>query len=208
MKKDVVIEIIEKLIKANPDAKCSLDFNTPFEMMIAVMLSAQCTDERVNLTTPSLFAKYNTPEKMANAPIEELEKLIHPCGFYKNKARNMKLASQKLINDFGGKVPNNMEDLITIPGVGRKSANVIMLEAFNDPQGIAVDTHVKRISNRIGLSKESEPEKIEQDLLKEIPKKYYKDVNHVLIYHGRRICSARNAKCNECSISEICQKNL
>ena len=208
MKKDVVIEIIEKLTKSYPEAKCSLDFSTPFEMMIAVMLSAQCTDERVNLTTPSLFAKYNTPEKMANAPIEDLEELVHPCGFYKNKAKNMKLASQKLLNDFNGKVPNTMEELITIPGVGRKSANVIMLEAFNNPQGIAVDTHVKRISNRIGFSKQSEPEKIEQDLLKQIPKEYYKDVNHLLIYHGRSICTARNPKCNKCPIFEICKKNL
>ncbi len=208
MKKDVVIEIIEKLTKSYPEAKCSLDFSTPFEMMIAVMLSAQCTDERVNLTTPSLFAKYNTPEKMANAPIEDLEKLVHPCGFYKNKAKNMKLASQKLLNDFNGKVPHTMEELITIPGVGRKSANVIMLEAFNNPQGIAVDTHVKRISNRIGFSKQSEPEKIEQDLLKQIPKEYYKDVNHLLIYHGRNICTARNPKCSKCPIFEICKKNL
>lgn len=208
MKKAVAITIIEKLIKANPDAKCSLDFKTPFEIMIAVMLSAQCTDERVNLTTPALFAKYNTPEKMANAPIEELEKLIYQCGFYKNKAKNMKLASQKLLNNFDGKVPKTMDELITIPGIGRKSANVIMLEAFNNPQGIAVDTHVKRISKRIGFSKQSEPEKIEEDLLKQIPKKYYKDVNHILIYHGRSICTARNPKCNECSISEMCQKNL
>ncbi len=132
MKKAVAITIIEKLIKANPDAKCSLDFKTPFEIMIAVMLSAQCTDERVNLTTPALFAKYNTPEKMANAPIEELEKLIYQCGFYKNKAKNMKLASQKLLNNFDGKVPKTMDELITITGIGRKSANVIMLEAFNN----------------------------------------------------------------------------
>ena len=208
MKKDISIEIIKKLIKAYPEAKCSLDFKTPFEMMIAVMLSAQCTDERVNLTTPSLFAKYNTPEKMANAPIEELEMLVHPCGFYKNKAKNMKLASQKLLNDFDGEVPHTMEDLITIPGVGRKSANVIMLEAFDNPQGIAVDTHVKRISNRIGLSKQSEPEKIEQDLLKALPKEYYKDVNHVLIYHGRSTCTARNPKCSNCPIFEICERNL
>ena len=208
MNKDTSIIIIKKLIEAHPEAKCSLDFKTPFEMMIAVMLSAQCTDERVNLTTPNLFAKYNTPQKMANAPIEELEKLIHPCGFYKNKAKNMKLAAQKLLNDFNGVVPNTMEELITIPGVGRKSANVVMLEAFNNPQGIAVDTHVKRISNRIGFSKQAEPEKIEQDLLKLLPKEYYKDVNHVLIYHGRSICTARSPKCTKCPIFEICEKNL
>ena len=206
MNKENSIVIIEKLKKAYPDAKCSLDFNSPFEMMIAVMLSAQCTDDRVNLTTPALFAKYNTPEKMANAPLDELEELVHPCGFYKNKAKNMKLASEKILKDFGGKVPNTIEELITIPGVGRKSANVIMLEAFNNPQGIAVDTHVKRLSNRIGFSKQTEPEKIEQDLLKQIPKEYYKDVNHIFIWHGRNICSARNPKCKECPIFDNCKK--
>ena len=133
MKKETVVEIIKKLKETYPDAKCSLDFKTPFELMIAVMLSAQCTDERVNLTTPALFAKYSTPEQMVIAPLEELEELIHPCGFYKTKAKNMKLAAQKILNDFGGKVPETMEDLISIPGVGRKSANVIMLEAFENP---------------------------------------------------------------------------
>lgn len=204
MKKDDVIHIVEKIKHAYPDAKCSLDFTSPFEMMIAVMLSAQCTDERVNLTTPALFAKYHTPEQVANAPLEELEELIHPCGFYKNKARNMKLAAEKLLTDFSGEVPQTMEELMSIPGVGRKSANVIMLEAFGKPQGIAVDTHVKRISNRIGLSNKSEPEKIEQDLLKQIPQKYYKDVNHVLIWHGRKACTARTPKCSECCVSDVC----
>ncbi|MCI9177539.1 MAG: endonuclease III [Clostridia bacterium] len=208
MKKEIVLNIIEKLKLTYPDAKCSLDFETPFQMMIAVMLSAQCTDERVNLTTPSLFAKYPTAEKMAKAPLEDLESLIHACGFYKNKAKNMKLASQKILSDFNGKVPKTMEELMSIPGVGRKSANVVMLEAFNKPQGIAVDTHAKRISNRIGLSKQSEPEKIEQDLLKQFPKEYYKDINHILIWHGRNICTARNPKCETCPIYEICQKNV
>ena len=208
MKSETILNILEGLKSAYPDAKCSLDFETPFQMMIAVMLSAQCTDERVNLTTPGLFAKYNTAEKMAEAPLEELENLIHPCGFYKNKAKNMKLASEKILNNFNGMVPNTMEELITIPGVGRKSANVIMLEAFNNPQGIAVDTHVKRISNHIGFSKNNEPEKIEQDLLKLLPKKYYKDVNHVLIWHGRNICTARNPKCANCPIYKICEKNF
>ena len=208
MKKENVLQIIDILRKTYPDAKCSLDFETPFQMMIAVMLSAQCTDERVNLTTPALFAKYPTAEAMADAPIEELETLVHPCGFYKNKAKNMKLASQKILKDFHGELPHSMEELITIPGVGRKSANVIMLEAFNNPQGIAVDTHVKRISNRIGFSKQSEPEKIEQDLLKLFPKEFYKDANHILIWHGRNTCTARNAKCNDCPLFDNCLKNL
>ena len=168
--KKVAIEIVEKLKKYYPDATCSLDFKTPFQMVIAVMLSAQCTDERVNKTTPELFEKYGTPEKMAEIDIEEIEKIIHPCGFYKKKKKNVKACSQKLLENFGGIVPQNMEDLQSLPGVGRKSANVIMLEAFHNPQGIAVDTHAKRISNKMGFSNQTEPEKIEQDLLKQIPK--------------------------------------
>lgn len=204
-KKDI-IKIIELLKENYPDATCSLDFTTPFEMMIAVMLSAQCTDERVNKTTPALFSKYNTPEKMANIDIKELEEIIHPCGFYKNKAKNIKACSQMLLDKFDGIVPDNMEDLQSLPGVGRKSANVIMLEAFHNPQGIAVDTHAKRISNKIGLSKQSEPEKIEKDLLKQIPKEYYYDVNHLLVWHGRKTCDARKPKCEECFLKKYCNE--
>ena len=152
MKENIVIKIIEILKQAYPDAKCSLNFTTPFEMLIAVMLSAQCTDERVNKTTPSIFSKYNSPQDFVNIPLDELEALIHPCGFYKNKAKNIKLTSEKLLNNFGGQVPQTMEELMSLPGVGRKTANVVMLEAFNKPQGIAVDTHAKRISNKLGLS--------------------------------------------------------
>lgn len=207
MKKNDVINIIEILKNTYPDAKCSLDFETPFELLIAVILSAQCTDDRVNKTTPSIFAKCSTAEDFANIPLSELEDLIHPCGFYKNKAKNIKLTAQKILDKFDGKVPDNMEDLMSLPGVGRKTANVIMLEAFNKPQGIAVDTHVKRLSNRIGLSAKNEPEKIEQDLLKQIPKKYYKDVNHIFIWHGRNTCTARSPKCESCTIQKYC-KNL
>ena len=189
--KKEAIEIINILKEYYPDAVCSLDFSSPFEMMVSVMLAAQCTDERVNKTTPALFSKYNTPEKMMQVSQEELETIIHPCGFYKNKAKNIIATSRILVEKFGGKVPNNMEDLQSLPGVGRKSANVIMLEAFLDPQGIAVDTHAKRISNRIGFSKETDPEKVELDLLKQIPKEMYYDVNHLLVWHGRKICDAR-----------------
>ena len=202
--KKVAIEIVQKLKKYYPDATCSLDFKTPFQMVIAVMLSAQCTDERVNKTTPELFEKYGTPEKMAEIDIEELEKIIHPCGFYKNKAKNVKACSQKLLENFGGIVPQNMEDLQSLPGVGRKSANVIMLEAFHNPQGIAVDTHAKRISNKMGFSNQTEPEKIEQDLLKQIPKEYYYDVNHLFVWHGRAVCDARKPKCEECPVNMYC----
>ncbi len=207
-KKEEAIEIIKKLKEYYPDATCSLEFTSPFEMMISVMLSAQCTDERVNKTTPMLFSKYNTPEKLANIDIKELEQIIHPCGFYKNKAKNIKACSKKLIEEYDGIVPENMEGLQSLPGVGRKSANVIMLEVFHNPQGIAVDTHAKRISNKMGFSNESEPEKIEKDLLKQIPKEYYYDVNHLFVWHGRHICNARKPKCEECPVNKYCKNYI
>ena len=162
--KKETIEIIKLLKEAYPDATCSLDFTTPFEMMVAVMLSAQCTDERVNKTTPTLFKKCRTIQDFADIDISELEQIIHPCGFYKNKAKNVKLCAKQVLENFNGEVPHTMKELTTLAGIGRKSANVIMLEAFNNPQGIAVDTHAKIISNRSGFSKETDPEKIEQDL--------------------------------------------
>ena len=206
MNKEKAVKIIKILKEMYPDATCSLDFSTPFQMLVAVCLSAQCTDERVNKTTPGIFEKYRTVYYFNNLDIKILEELIHPCGFYKNKAKNLKAASKMIVEKFNGVVPDNMEDLITIPGVGRKSANVIMLEAFHNPQGIAVDTHAKRISNRIGFSSESDPLKIEQDLLKVIPKEYYYDVNHLLVWHGRKICTARNPKCQECKLKELCKE--
>ena len=203
-KKDIA-DIIDILKKTYPNAKCSLDFKTPFEMLVAVCLSAQCTDERVNRTTPSLFAKYDTPEDFANANIKDIEKIVKPCGFYKNKSKNLVNAGKTIVEKFDGKVPENIEELQTIPGVGRKSANVIMLEAFNKTEGIAVDTHCKRLANRLGFSQENEPTKIEKDLCKIIPKKYWKDVNHLFIYHGREICSSRNPKCEDCGLSKYCK---
>ena len=204
MKKSEAINILDILKTTYPDAKCSLDFTTPFELLIAVILSAQCTDERVNKTTPNIFSNHSTPEDFVKMPLETLENLVHPCGFYKNKAKNIKLTAQKLVDEFNGNVPETMEELLSLPGVGRKTANVVMLEAFNKPQGIAVDTHAKRLSNRIGFSKEEHPEKIEKDLLKIFPYEYLKDVNHILIYHGRAICTARSPKCANCPINEYC----
>ena len=204
MNKKQIIELILTLKNAYPEAKCSLDFSTPFELVIAVMLSAQCTDARVNLTTPALFSKYNKPKDFLNLDITELENILHPCGFYKNKAKNVKNMAIMIESEFNGIVPNNMDDLIRLPGIGRKSANVIMLDAFYNPQGIAVDTHVKRISNRIGLSKNSDPQKIEQDLLKIIPNEYLKDVNHLFVWHGRYTCKAPTPNCANCSISHLC----
>lgn len=202
-----VINIIKILKDTYPDAKCSLDFETPFQLLVAVVLSAQCTDARVNLTTPKIFAKYSTPQDFANADIKSIEELFHPCGFYKTKAKNIKATAQILVEKFNGIVPNNMKDLMSLPGVGRKSANVIMLEAFNEPQGIAVDTHCKRIANRLGLSMDSEPKKIEQDLLKIVPKEYYKDVNHILIWHGRNTCTSQKPKCDKCALKEYCNNH-
>lgn len=205
MTKKEAIEIIEILKEYYADATCSLDFNTPFEMVIAVMLSAQCTDERVNKVTPNLFSKYSTPEQINEMEIEELERIIYPCGFYKNKAKNIKAMAREILEKYNGAVPEDMESLMSLPGVGRKCANVIMLEAFNNPQGIAVDTHAKRISNRLNLSKNSIPEKIEQDLLKLLPREFYKDVNHLLVWHGRKTCTSRNPKCHECPVSKYCK---
>ena len=204
MNKKQSVELINVLKKTYPDATCSLDFTTPFELVVAVMLSAQCTDERVNKTTPTLFKECKTIEDFANIDIKKLETLIHPCGFYKNKAKNIKLCAKQVLEKYNGEVPHTMEDLTSLAGVGRKSANVILLEVFGIAEGIAVDTHAKRISNLIGLSKEKTPEKIEQDLLKIFPKDVLKDVNHLFVWHGRNTCVARNPKCDNCTIKDFC----
>ena len=205
LNKDEIIDFMNILKNTYPDATCSLDFTTPFELVVAVMLSAQCTDERVNKVTATLFKKYSTPKAFANIDLAELENLIYSCGFYKNKAKNIKACAHKILSDYNGKVPETMEELTSLPGVGRKRANVVMLEAFNNPQGIAVDTHAKRISNRIGLSTNDTPEKIEQDLLKIFPKEYLKDINHLFVWHGRKTCDARNPNCNECTLKKFCK---
>lgn len=204
MKRYEVIEMIKKLKEAYPEATCSLDFKEPFQLVVAVMLSAQCTDERVNKTTPALFSRCKTLQDYINIDIKELETIIHPCGFYKNKAKNIKLCAKQVLESFNGVVPQTYEELMTLAGVGRKSANVIMLEVFGIAEGIAVDTHVKRIVGLIGLSKNKEPEEIEQDLLKIIPKDYLKDVNHLFIWHGRNCCVARKPKCDSCPINSFC----
>lgn len=204
MNKKNAVELVNVLKQAYPDATCSLDFETPFQLVIAVMLSAQCTDERVNKTTPALFSKCKTIQDFADIDIQELEKIIHPCGFYKNKAKNIKLCAKQVLENFNGIVPHTMKELTSLAGVGRKSANVILLEVFGIAEGIAVDTHAKRISNLVGLSNKKEPEKIEQDLLKIFPKEYLKDINHLFVWHGRNTCIARNPKCNTCPISHLC----
>lgn len=197
-------KMVDLLKEAYPDAKCSLDFSTPFELVVAVMLSAQCTDERVNKTTPYLFKKCKSIEDFANINITELEKIIRPCGFYRNKAKNIKLCAKQVLEKFNGVVPKTMDELTSLAGVGRKSANVVMLEAFGIAQGIAVDTHAKRIANLTGLSNETEPTKIEQNLLKIFPKECLKDINHLFMWHGRNTCIARHPKCDICPINNFC----
>ena len=205
MNKQNAKKIIDILKSTYPDATCSLDFTTPFEMVVAVMLSAQCTDERVNKTTPILFKRCKTISDYVDIDIKELEDIIHPCGFFKNKARNIKLCAKQILDNFNGIVPNNMEDLLTLAGVGRKSANVILLEVYGIANGIAVDTHAKRISNLIGFSNQKEPEKIEQDLIKVIPKEYLKYVNHLFVWHGRNTCIARKPNCEGCTVKNFCR---
>ena len=205
MNKKDAVKIVEILKQTYPDATCSLDFETPFQAVVAVILSAQCTDERVNKTTPALFERCKTVEDFANIDIKELEDFIHPCGFFKNKAKNIKLCATQVLEKFNGQVPNNMEDLMSLAGVGRKTANVVLLEVFGMAEGVAVDTHAKRISNLIGLSNEKEPEKIEQDLIRIFPKEYLKDINHLFVWHGRNTCIARNPKCDVCTIKEYCK---
>ena len=205
MKKNNIKDFVQILKNTYPDATCSLDFETPFQMVVAVMLSAQCTDERVNKTTPQLFERCKTIQDFANIDITELESIIHPCGFYKNKAKNIKLCATQVLENFNGEVPQTMNELLSLAGVGRKSANVILLEAFGIANCIAVDTHAKRISNRIGLSHEKEPEKIEQDLLKIFPQDYLKDINHLFVWHGRNTCDSRKPRCEQCTVKNFCE---
>ena len=205
MKKNNIKDFVQILKNTYPDATCSLDFETPFQMVVAVMLSAQCTDERVNKTTPKLFERCKTIQDFADIDIDELEAIIHPCGFYKNKAKNIKLCATQVIENFNGEVPRTMNELLSLAGVGRKSANVILLEAFGIANGIAVDTHAKRISNRIGLSYEKEPEKIERDLLKIFPQDSLKDINHLFMWHGRNTCDSRKPRCEQCTVKNFCE---
>ncbi len=198
-------KIIIELSKLYDGEKGSLDYTSPFELLIAVMLSAQCTDARVNIVTKTLFKVANTPEAFAKMKVKDIEKLISSISFYKNKAKYIKECSTQIVENFDGVVPSTMEELTTLSGIGRKSANVVMLEAFNNCQGIAVDTHALRLSNRLALSNENDSLKVEQDLLKKIPKKYWKLMNHLFVYHGRAICTAKKPKCNECTIRQYCK---
>ncbi len=197
-------EIMRLLHEAYPDACCELDYHTPLELLIATMLSAQCTDQRVNMVTPALFAKYPDAKAYAEADIDDLQEAIRSTGFYRNKSKNVQNACRTLVEDYDGQVPDNMAELVKLPGVARKTANVVLGNAFNTAEGIAVDTHVKRLSNRLALTKETNPDKIEKALMKLAPKDEWTDVSHLLIFHGRRVCSAKKPDCAVCTISHLC----
>lgn len=198
-----VRSILDSLEKKYPDARCELDYTTPFELLIATILSAQCTDVRVNMVTAEMFKKYNTAEDFNELPIETIEGEIKTCGLYKAKAKNIKKASKAIVKDHSGKVPSSMEELLKLPGVGRKTADVVLSNAFGVP-AIAVDTHVFRVANRIGLVDEKTPEKTEFALMDIIPKRRWSKTHHLLIFHGRRTCKARNPLCQECEIKRRC----
>lgn len=198
--------LLKALKRAYPEAYCSLDHASPFELLMATILSAQCTDERVNLVTPALFRKYPGPAQMAAAPPAELERLVHSTGFYKNKALSLKEASKTIMADFGGKVPRSMEELLTLRGVARKTANVVLGSAYGIAAGVVVDTHVKRVAFRLGLTRHTDPVRIEQDLMKAVPKENWIWFAHALVLHGRAVCDARKPLCGECPVRELCPK--
>lgn len=203
-KKEKVINILEILNEKFGKPECALKYNTPFELLVAVILSAQCTDVRVNIVTSEMYKKVNTPEQFANLPVEEIEEMIKSTGFYRNKAKNIKLCSQQLLNEYNGEIPQEMDKLVKLAGVGRKTANVVRGEIRGLADGITVDTHVKRLSNLIGLTKNDDPIKIEQDLMKIVPRDSWIDFSHYLILQGRDKCIARRPKCQECEISGYC----
>lgn len=203
-KRDRTAEIITRLRAAYPDAKCSLDFRNAYELLVATILSAQCTDERVNMVTPALFKRYPTPEDLAGARPEELEDLIRSTGFFRNKTKSLLGMAAAVTGQHGGEVPAGFDDMVRLPGVGRKTANVVLGNAFGTNEGIAVDTHVKRVSGRLGLTRNTDPEKIEPDLMKLVPREEWTDISHLLIYHGRAICKAPKPRCEECMLSDIC----
>jgi len=199
-----VSEILRVLENAYPRSRTSLQYKNPLQILIATILSAQCTDAKVNEITPSLFKKYPTVKDFAEAEREELEHEIHSTGFYRNKTKSILGAANKIVKDFNGYVPDSMKDLLTLPGVARKTANIVLSSGYGKSEGIAVDTHVKRISGRLGFSSEKDPEKIEQDLLAIIPKKDWLDFNYILVNHGRMICQARKPRCTECPVRHLC----
>jgi endonuclease-3 len=199
-----VLEIIELLEKEHPEAKIALNSTDPLELLVATILSAQCTDRRVNIVTKTLFKKYRKAEDYANADLEELEEDIRPTGFYRNKARNIKKCCQILVEKFNSQVPKTMEEMLELPGVARKTANIVLSNAYGVIEGIAVDTHVRRLARRLRLTEHEDPNKIESDLMKIVPKDKWMKFTDLLIFHGRRICVARKPKCGICVLNKLC----
>ncbi len=197
-------EIYRRLAEHYPDAHCALDFRTPFELLVATILSAQCTDKRVNMVTPALFKRYRTAAAMAEAKPEELEEMIKSTGFFRNKTKSLLAMSHAVAEAHGGQIPDTMEQLVELPGVGRKTANVVLGNAYDKNEGIVVDTHVGRVSGRLGLTKQTDPVKVEQDLVKLFPREQWTMLAHLLIEHGRQICEARRPKCEICFLNDIC----
>jgi endonuclease-3 len=201
-------KIIRLLRKEYPDAKCSLNHSNPLELLIATILSAQCTDERVNIVTADLFQTYRSAEDYSKAPRSDLETAIRSTGFFRSKAKSLQGACTIINEQYGGRVPNNVEALLSLPGVARKTANVVLGNAFGIASGVVVDTHVGRLSQRLGLTDNRQPEKIERDLMDRVPKRDWIDFSHLLIYHGRKICKARAPRCAECVVERLCPSSL
>jgi endonuclease-3 len=199
-----VLEVFSRLKRAHPDAHCELDHQTPLQLLIATILSAQCTDKRVNMVTPLLFQTFPTAAALADAPQEKLEEIIKSTGFFRNKARSLIGLGKALVERHNGEVPDSMDALVKLPGVGRKTANVILGNAFSKNEGVVVDTHVGRLSLRLGFTREKDPVKVEQELMALLPREDWALLAHVLIFHGRRVCDARAPKCDICALSEIC----
>lgn len=207
-KKQLTLKSVEALKEAYPEAICSLVYSDPLQLLIATRLSAQCTDARVNLVTPELFSKYKTLDDLANAEVEDVERIIRSCGFYHDKARDIVGIAKKIKSDFGGKVPSSIEELTSLPGVGRKTANLIMGDVFHAPSSVVTDTHLIRISNRIGLVDTKDPKKVEFELRKLLPPDESNDFCHRTVLHGRAVCTARKAHCDICTLKDFCKKKI
>jgi endonuclease III len=197
-------EVYDLLAEEYPDATCALTHRSPFELTVATILSAQCTDERVNMVTPVLFQEYPDPESLAGARQEDVEEIVHSTGFFRNKAKNLIGMAERVVEEHGGRIPRTMKELSALPGVGRKTANVILGNAFGIDEGVVVDTHVKRLSNRLGFTRHDDPVKVEKDLVKIFPRERWTMLAHLLIFHGRAVCVARKPRCEACVVSHLC----
>ncbi|EKQ70502.1 DNA-(apurinic or apyrimidinic site) lyase [Leptolyngbyaceae cyanobacterium JSC-12] len=202
--KQRALEVLARLKALYPDAKCSLNFETPVQLLIATILSAQCTDERVNKVTPELFRRFPDAAAIASAELSDIENLVKSTNFFRNKAKNIQGACRLIMERYGGEVPQTMEELLTLPGVARKTSNVVLANAFNINMGVTVDTHVKRLSYRLGLTKHTDPIKVEQDLMKLLPRPDWENWSIRLIYHGRAVCNARKPDCDRCTLADLC----